>query len=51
MFSKIAIKKSRLILRIEGSRLKQGDTTPFPPNNAVNIFVVNELDKQSEKLN
>ena len=37
--------KSRLRLRLEGRWLKREDTTPFTPNNVVNLFIVYELGK------
>ena len=48
---KLLWNRSRLRLRFEGSCLKQRDTTPFTPNNLVNLFIVYELDTWSQDLN
>ena len=48
---KLLWNKSRLRLRFEGSCLKQEDTTPFTPNNVVNLFIVYELGRWSRDLN
>ena len=38
---------TRIILKFKGTCLKQEDTTPFTPNNVVNLFIVYELDRWS----
>ena len=35
---------SRIRLKFKGNCLKQGDKTPFIPNNVVNLLIVYELD-------
>ena len=48
---KLLWNKCRLRLRFEWSCLKQEDTTPFTPNNVVNLFIVYKLDKSLRDLN
>ena len=47
----ILIKNTRIRLRFKASCRRQDDKAPFTPNNVINLFIVCELDRQSQDLN
>ena len=50
LFPKLQWNEYKIRLRLEGSCLKQEDTTIVTPNNLVNLFTVYELDSWSQDL-
>ena len=50
-FSKQLWNNSKIRLKFERSWLKQEAKAPFTPNNAINLFIVYDLDRWSRDIN